>query len=74
MHVIITGGEILLGPTATEKLVKGTAFKAFLDAFISSTYNAHTHVVAAAPGTSAPPLPTGTPMPASNLSDVSKTE
>lgn len=72
--ITLDAGTMLLGTSAVEALVKGTAFKTFLDGFLTATYNAHTHIVAAAPGTSAPPIPLATPMPSSNLSTKSKTE
>lgn len=72
--VTIKAGEIKLGAAATEALVKGTAFKSFLDSFLTTTYNIHTHLSAPPASPTGPPIPTSGPMPASNLSSVSKTE
>lgn len=58
-RVEIDSPNIKLGPTATEFLIKGTAFKTFFDG--------HTHGVV--PG----PVPT-VPIPASNISTISKTD
>lgn len=72
--VTIKAGEIFLGASAAESLVLGDAFKTFLDSFLTTTYNVHTHLSAAPASPTGPPIPTSGPMPASNLSTVSKTE
>lgn len=74
--IIVKAGNVELGAAATEKLIKGDAFKTLYDKFAVTQYPAHTHPVTAAPGV------TGTPNPPNNapggitteLSSVSKTE
>ncbi len=72
--ITLEAGEIKLGASAAEAIIKGDVFRTFLNAFLSSTFNAHTHIVTTAPGTTATPLPLSTPMPASNLSTKAKVE
>lgn len=69
----IKAGTIELGAAAIESLVKGDAFKTFLDVFLLTTFNGHLHPTAAT-GPPSPPTLLATAMPASTLSTKSKTE
>lgn len=74
---ILKDGTIELGKGATEAIIKGDAFKTWIDAEFNKIL-AHTHPVQVSPATGTGAT-TGivlslTPMPANTLSEVSKTE
>lgn len=70
---ILKDGTIELGEGATEAIIKGNAFKTYLDSVITSLIS-HTHPVSGATADVSPALAGLTPMPESTLSEVSKTK
>lgn len=71
---IMKDGTIELGEGATERLIKGDAFKAFLDPILL-LLSTHTHPVSGATASASAELaPMDVAIPENNLSDVSKTK